>query len=211
MDNKPDEQDSRKPEDPSNCSSSSFNAPRSRRGSKNKLLQSFRNFSSTSAGKGSFSDKGSLEDEAFELSGGTSLSLSSRSYSGSSKSPSRLASTNSNDSGVFIGGSKTKFRVLFIGPGGVGKTSLIHQFIQKPALKHTKSTIQELYNVTVELQKTHTVILTIEDTGGCFLEEFPGEAEISLNMTEGLVMVFALNDPESFEKIASMREKVIER
>ena len=45
-------------------------------------------------------------------------------------------------------------------------------------------------------------ILNIEDTGENFVHEFPAMAEVSLRAADGVVLVFCVSDPKTFEEVS---------
>ena len=109
-------------------------------------------------------------------------------------------STSSCDSGVFQDSVKT-FRVLLLGAPGVGKTSLISQLLKKRFSAQYKPTLQEMYSVEMDLGGSPCV-LNIEDTGQNFAHEFPAMADVSLRAADGVVLVFSVADPSSFEEVS---------
>ena len=109
-------------------------------------------------------------------------------------------STGSCDSGVF-GESLKTYRVLLLGPPGVGKTSLISQLLNKRFSAQYKPTLQEMYTGEVDLGGSPCV-LNIEDTGQNFVHEFPAMADVSLRAADGVVLVFSVADPSSFEEVS---------
>ena len=45
-------------------------------------------------------------------------------------------------------------------------------------------------------------ILNIEDTGQNFVHEFPAMVEVSLRVADGVVLVFSVDDPRTFEEVS---------
>ena len=155
--------------------------------------------SSTSAKSTEFD---SLEDDT--LSGSEVFWLGSRSRNQSSSSRgSRLKSfqhqsTGSCDSGVF--GDKS-FRLLMLGSVGVGKTCLSQRLLHKSLPLRYKPTLQEMYTAELEFGGTQCV-LTVEDTGDNFVQEFPAMAQVSLQAADAVLLVFSIDDPKSFEEVS---------
>ena len=109
-------------------------------------------------------------------------------------------STGSCDSGVF-GDSSKSYRILFLGLAGVGKTSIVSQFLHKQFSTRYKPTLQEMYSGEIDLGGS-LCILNIEDTGQNFVHEFPAMVEVSLRVADGVVLVFSVDDPRTFEEVS---------
>ena len=129
----------------------------------------------------------------------------SRNVSLSSSRSSRLRhqSTSSCDSGVF-GDSSRNLRVLLLGAGGVGKTSIINQLVNKQFLSIYRPTLQEMYGADIELAGSHCSV-SIEDTGKDFIQEFPVMAEVSLQAADGLLLVYSVSDRRTYEELELIR------
>ena len=109
-------------------------------------------------------------------------------------------STSSCDSGVF-GDYPKSYRILVLGPTSVGKTSIISQFLHHHFSTKYKPTLQEMYTGEIDLGGYQS-ILNIEDTGDNFVQEFPAMAEVSLRAADGVVLVFSVGDPKTFEEVS---------
>lgn len=121
---------------------------------------------------------------------------------------SELSSTGSSDSGVFaeLREPKEVYRVLVLGASGVGKTALIKRFFDNTFPQEHIPTLQQMYQHEVEVGGGSVVKLSIEDTGGGFTSEFPAMAELSLRQADGLILVFSLDTPSSFEEVGRLRD-----
>ena len=144
------------------------------------------------------------EDTASGSEGLINRGYKSRNQSSSSRG-SRIRSfqhqsTSSCDSGVFGDYSKS-YRLLLLGSSNVGKTSLIHQFIYKNFLTQYKPTLQEMYSCEIELGGWQ-ITLNIEDTGQNYVQEFPAMADVSLRATDGVLLVYCVEDPQTFEEVS---------
>ena len=165
---------------------------------------------STSTDWGNSTEGGSVDGETNDHAADTAIK---RSFcqSRSKRRMKKLSSASSGDSGIFGGVSITEFRVLILGPNKVGKTKIVESVTGKSQNKPNQKTLQDFYFVNVESSKFGRFSLILEDTGGYFLSEFPSMAEISLNMADGIVLVYSLDNPASFEDISSMRDNIILR
>ena len=64
-----------------------------------------------------------------------------------------------------------------------------------------RPTLQEMYFGDLVLGGSQ-ITLNIEDTGQNFVQEFPAMADISLKAADGLVLVFSVEDPKTFEEVS---------
>jgi len=103
---------------------------------------------------------------------------------------------------------KTKYRVLVMGNSRVGKTSIISQFLYDQFSTNYKATVEEMYRGEFEVGSTKFT-LDIEDTSGTFAWDFPAMVEVSLGHADAVLLVFAVDDRESFEQIAFLRDMVM--
>ena len=68
--------------------------------------------------------------------------------------------------------------------------------------------MEEMYRGEFEVGSTKFT-LDIEDTSGTFAWDFPAMVEVSLGHADAVLLVFAVDDRESFEQIAFLRDMVM--
>ena len=88
----------------------------------------------------------------------------------------------------------------------VGKSSLTYRFINYNAPTEHDPTIEDRYksNLTIDNVKYDVEIL---DTAG--EDDYQNMMDMWISFGEGFLLVFAINDKESFEVIKSKKERVI--
>ena len=112
-------------------------------------------------------------------------------------------------------------RLLFLGAGSVGKTSIIQRFlseVSKPSgghrgterKKRTERTVHEMYSGNINFV-SGSVSLSIEDTGANYSQNFPDMFEISLREADGVVLVYSVKDSASAEYISELRETIVSK
>ena len=112
-------------------------------------------------------------------------------------------------------------RLLFLGAGSVGKTSIIQRFlseVSKPSGGHrgtarkerTERTVHEMYSGNINFV-SGSVSLSIEDTGANYSQNFPDMFEISLREADGVVLVYSVKDSASAEYISELRETIVSK
>jgi hypothetical protein len=150
---------------------------------------------STSSNK---SDFDSMDDETVGVSSMVRRSSSSKL---SKRNLTKNISNSSCDSEVFLE-NNTTLRVMFLGGSSVGKTSIITQILRSEFSSKHKETLQDMYNGELDLGGSN-LMLSIEDTGSSFIQDFPAMAEVSLTNSDAVVLVFSVDDPRSFEEVQS--------
>ena len=102
--------------------------------------------------------------------------------------------------------SKT-FRVVVMGTAGVGKTSIINQYIKKEFTENHKETVEELHhhNLIMDGSKLDIDIL---DTSGSF--QFPAMRKLAIATGDAFVLVYSVDNLESFEIVKQLREEIKE-
>ena len=87
----------------------------------------------------------------------------------------------------------------------MGKSALTIQLIQNHFVDEYDPTIEDLYRKQVVIDK-ETCLLDILDTAG--QEECSAMRGQCMRTGEGFLLVFAVNNPKSFEDIARYREQM---
>lgn len=97
--------------------------------------------------------------------------------------------------------SKMLYRVVVMGSSGVGKTALINQFLYDSFVDDHKPTVEELHRGEYD-----DVILDILDTSGTY--SFPAMRTLSIEKADGFVLVYAVDDVDSFEEVRAGRRSI---
>nr|XP_053627342.1 ras-related protein Rap1-like [Cherax quadricarinatus] len=87
-------------------------------------------------------------------------------------------------------------KLVVLGAGGVGKTSLVLQFLQGFFSPTYKPTVEDCYSHTLQLPNGLFHSLEILDTSGSHC--FPAMRELSIRSGRAFVIVFAVNSEQSF-------------
>lgn len=100
---------------------------------------------------------------------------------------------------------QTSYKLVIVGPGGVGKSALTIQLIKNYFEPIYDPTIEDSYKkqVIVDGEVCHLDIL---DTAG--QEEYSVMKEHYMRTGEGFLVVFAVNDAKSFEDWGTYREQI---
>ena len=89
----------------------------------------------------------------------------------------------------------------------VGKTSLIYSFINRNVPQEHDPTIEERYKTSINI-KGQDYEVDILDTAG-EEEEYPHIEDMWISFGEGFLLVFAINNLESFEEIKPRYKKIL--
>ena len=93
-----------------------------------------------------------------------------------------------------------------MGKGVVGKSSLTYRFINYNAPSEHEATIEDRYKTQTKVDDI-TYEVEILDTAG--EEDFQNMADNWINFGEGFLLVFAINDRESFEILDKKRARIL--
>jgi len=92
------------------------------------------------------------------------------------------------------------FKIITLGDSGVGKTSIINQYITGNYIENTASTLGINYSYKkLIINKTQNILLKLIDT--CGQEKYRALSKSYFKHADGVLYVFGLNDKESFDNI----------
>jgi len=99
----------------------------------------------------------------------------------------------------------TEYKLVIVGAGGVGKSSLTTQLIQNHFLDEYDPTIEDSYKKEIVIDK-ETCLLNILDTAG--QKEYSAMREQYMRTGEGFLLVFSIDNVKSYEDILQYREHI---
>lgn len=94
-----------------------------------------------------------------------------------------------------------------MGAAKVGKTAIINQFLYDTFTPKYTRTVEEMHHGEYEVAGL-SLTLDILDTSGSF--EFPAMRELSVNTADAFILVYAVNDADSFEEVRQLREFILQ-
>eukprot|EP01120_Amphizonella_sp_Union-15-10_P015701 TRINITY_DN8122_c0_g2_i1.p1 TRINITY_DN8122_c0_g2~~TRINITY_DN8122_c0_g2_i1.p1 ORF type:complete len:143 (-),score=11.19 TRINITY_DN8122_c0_g2_i1:256-642(-) len=94
-----------------------------------------------------------------------------------------------------------------MGDGAVGKSCLTIQFCQNHFVPDYDPTIENMYRKQINVDST-TVSLEILDTAG--QEEYSAMRDQYIQAGQGFLIVYAVNNPKSFQKLNIFREAIFQ-
>lgn len=103
---------------------------------------------------------------------------------------------------------KNHFRLVFLGAAGVGKSSLIHRFLQDTFEPKHKRTVEELHSTEYETTDGEEVKIEILDTTGSY--EFPAMRKLSMRSGDAFALVYSVDNPDSLEIVKRLREEILD-
>lgn len=98
------------------------------------------------------------------------------------------------------------YKLVVLGAGGVGKSSLTVQFVQGVYLDTYDPTIEDSYRKTIEVDNK-VFDLEILDTAG--VAQFAAMRELYIKSGMGFLLVYSVTDPQSLRELMEVREQVM--
>lgn len=102
---------------------------------------------------------------------------------------------------------KVLLKVIILGDSGVGKTSLMNQYVNKKFSKQYKATIGADFLTKEIMISDRTVTMQIWDTAG--QERFQSLGVAFYRGADGCVLVYDITDSKSFEGLGSWKEEFL--
>ncbi|CAO1309099.1 unnamed protein product [Diamesa hyperborea] len=96
-----------------------------------------------------------------------------------------------------------------MGSAHTGKSQIISQFLYEKFTTRYRQTIEELHCGEYELPDGNSLTLDILDTSGSF--SFPAMRDLSISTGNAFILVYSVDDEESWEEVSKLREKIIEK
>ena len=110
------------------------------------------------------------------------------------------------DSSIESIGNEKRLKICVLGKTMVGKTCLINRFLNgKYQVEHDR-TIEEQYSKYLKI-KEEDCMFEITDTGG--LDEYLSSLDIWINNSDGFLLVYSINDKDSFDGIKMRYDKIL--
>lgn len=101
---------------------------------------------------------------------------------------------------------KEQRRIVVMGSAKVGKSSIISQFLYDKYLTRYRETVEELHRGEYELPDGASLTLDILDTSGAF--QFPAMRALSISTGGAFILVYAVDDEETWTEVVKLREQV---
>ena len=106
--------------------------------------------------------------------------------------------------------TKSTYRILVLGASKTGKSSIVKQFLYDQFSPVHKETMDDMYRGEFEDANGLTVNFDIQDVGGGFVYEFPAMRSVSLASADAFLLVFSLDQAETWAEVEKLRDMVIE-
>ncbi|XP_035667136.1 ras-related protein Rap-1A-like [Branchiostoma floridae] len=104
-------------------------------------------------------------------------------------------------------GPMKQVRLVVLGAGGVGKSSLVSQFMRGVFNTFYEPTVEECYRHFLHLPDGNMHCIEILDTGGT--HQFPAMQELNIKTAHGFIIVYSIDDAESFKEAHKLRKLVV--
>lgn len=101
---------------------------------------------------------------------------------------------------------KEQRRIVVLGAAKVGKSSIIQQFLYDQFSKRYSRTIEDLHVAEYNLSSGASLTLEILDTTGSY--QFPAMRALSISNGNAFLLVYSVDDEESWNHIDELRHQV---
>ncbi|KAI1287375.1 Ras-related protein [Halotydeus destructor] len=98
------------------------------------------------------------------------------------------------------------YKLVVVGDGGVGKSALTIQFVQKHFVTDYDPTIEDSYSRHYEVDGK-LCVLDVLDTAG--QEEFSAMREQYMRKGDGFLIIYSVTDPASFESVSNFVTQIL--
>ena len=88
----------------------------------------------------------------------------------------------------------------------MGKSCIISQFLYDKFLSRYRETVEELHRGEYELEDGASLTLDILDTSGAY--QFPAMRALSISTADAFVLVYSIDDAETWEEVRRLRDQV---
>jgi len=100
-----------------------------------------------------------------------------------------------------------EYKIVVLGEGGVGKSSLTVRLCSDNFIDEYDPTVEDCYRKKATIDGEE-VLLEITDTAG--QEEFQAMRDEWIRDGDGYLLVFSINQPNSFEELEVIRERILQ-
>ena len=97
-------------------------------------------------------------------------------------------------------------KIAVLGKGVVGKSSLTYRFINYDVSTEHDPTIEDRYKSNLNIEGTNYEVEILDTAGE---EDYQNMMDMWISFAEGFLLVFAINDKESFNLIKSKRDRIL--
>ncbi|XP_042245518.1 RASD family member 3 [Thunnus maccoyii] len=99
-------------------------------------------------------------------------------------------------------------RLVFLGAAGVGKSALIRRFLHQSFEHKYTRTVEELHVLEYDTAGSGKMHLEVLDTSGSY--SFPAMRELCIRHSDAFALVYAVDDPGSFEEVRRLRDEILQ-
>ncbi|KAK3101042.1 hypothetical protein FSP39_000506 [Pinctada imbricata] len=98
-------------------------------------------------------------------------------------------------------------RIVFLGSGGVGKSSILGKFLTGKFSSEYKETVEDLYSREYDIKDSHLLVDFLDTAGNI---AFPAMRRLSISSAHAFVLVYSITEPNTFEEAKQLWEQIKE-
>jgi len=99
-----------------------------------------------------------------------------------------------------------EYKVVVLGPGGVGKSALTVQFVSGSFMEKYDPTIEDFYRKEIQVDGRPSV-MEILDTAGT--EQFASMRDLYIKNGQGFIIIYSITSQQTFHDIKLLRDQIL--
>ncbi|XP_067928841.1 GTP-binding protein Di-Ras1-like [Watersipora subatra] len=106
-----------------------------------------------------------------------------------------------------VGQDANDYRVVVFGSAGVGKSSIVQQFVEGTYREGYVPTIEDTYRKVISSNKSVCTLQVTDTTGS---HQFPAMQKLSIQKGHAFVLIYAVNNKQSLSDLKPIYDEIVD-